>query len=294
MEFGKISNLEPVDWTMPAAEISFRPAGDPPRVLLGTPAWGHREWVGKIYPPKTPASDYLRHYSRSFSTIELNTTHYRIPDEKLVSRWLAMVPEEFLFCPKVYQGLSHGPGGLVDRGLKDEWLRSLDFFGAHLGPSFLQLPPNFDYARKAELFHFLRDWPDSKPLALEFRHPSWFTPERAILPALGRYLRERSMGLVITDVAGRRDLLHGSVTAPFALVRFIGNSLHPTDFSRLADWAERLKLWREAGVERIFFFVHQPDDLLAPEMAESAIGVFNAALRAGLAPLAWSRLPGFA
>lgn len=293
MEFGKVSDLEPVDWTLPEADVSFRPQGLASRILLGTPAWGHREWVGKIYPAKTPASDYLTHYARNFGTIELNTTHYRIPDQGLVERWRARVPEEFLFCPKISQGISHGPGGLLDRALREEWVRSLGFFGAQLGPSFLQLPPSFDYSRKAELFHFLRDWPDEKPLAIEFRHGSWFTPARMILPALGQYLRERSMGLVITDVAGRRDLLHGSVTAPFALVRFIGNGLHPTDFSRLADWAVRLKEWREAGVERVFFFLHQPDDLLAPEIADHAIKLFNEVLGAGLEPLAWSRLPGF-
>lgn len=293
MEFGKISDLSHVDWELPTPDLQgVLPARERGHIYLGTPAWGHREWVGKIYPPKTPAADYLHHYSRNFSTIELNTTHYRIPDEKLVNKWLASVPESFIFCPKVYQGISHGPGGLVDASLRQEWLRGVSHFGAHLGPCFLQLPPHFDYSRKAELFHFLREWPDDRQLALEFRHPSWFTPERHVLPALAKYLSERKMSVVVTDVAGRRDLLHGTVTSSTLLVRFIGNGLHPTDFTRAKDWAKRLEILMDAGVRDVFFFVHQPDDLLAPEMTDHVIREFNGIPGIELPPLAWSLLPG--
>jgi hypothetical protein len=32
-------------------------------------------------------------------------------------------------------------------------------------------------------------------------------------------------------------------------------------------WAERLKYWSENGVSKIYFFTHEPDNLLSPELA---------------------------
>jgi hypothetical protein len=89
---------------------------------------------------------------------------------------------------------------------------------------------------------------------------------------------------VITCVAGRRDVCHASLTAPFTMVRFVGNgagpakrdatsaaanALHPTDETRTAAWLDRLLEWRARGLESACFFVHQPDDVLAPELMAS-------------------------
>lgn len=296
MEFGSLPNVDRVDWTLPAEDpltasyLAGLGVEKPAQFFVGTPAWGHREWVGKIYPPRTKSSDYLFHYSRSFNTIELNTTHYRIPAELQVQKWVAQVPDGFLFCPKIFQEISHSRRGLMDPSLMAAWLESLEFFGEHLGPCFLQLPPKFDYSDRAALFHFLQNWPDEFPLALEFRHPSWFENGR-ILPALTKYLQNRGIGLVITDVAGRRDVLHSSVSAPFTILRFIGNDLHPSDFPRATAWVARLRLWQELGLQRAFYFVHEPDDLNAPEMAQHVIHELNRGCDARLSEMHWVSSP---
>jgi uncharacterized protein YecE (DUF72 family) len=296
MEFGKLSSIEKVDWTLPAEDplsLSFLqslPTRKPPRFYLGTPAWGRKEWIGKIYPPKTKATDFLQFYARNFNTIELNTSHYRIPNEDQVQKWKAQITSDFIFCPKIYQGISHDPGGLKDQPLLKFWLSFLENLGSHCGPSFLQLPPHFSYARKAELFHFLQQWPQDFQLALEFRHESWFENGR-ILPALTQFLQSRKIGLVITDVAGRRDVLHSSVSSDFTILRFIGNDLHPSDFRRLHEWALRLKSWTERGLQRIFFFAHEPNDIHAPELADQVTAELNSICRADLKPLTWAHPP---
>lgn len=273
MKFGKLQDLRQVDWSLPeddpagAAFLAGRGGGGL-RIFFGAPAWGHPAWLGKIYPPGTKRADYLAHYARYFTCIELNTTHYRIPSVEQVGKWVAQVPAGFQFCPKIFQGLSHTRGGLADAELLHSWFAALAAFGGNLGPSFLQLPPHFDYGLKGELFAFLRSWPDEFPLALEFRHPSWFAEGGRILPALTQYLQSRGIGLVITDVAGRRDVLHTSISAEFALVRFVGNELHPTDFPRAQAWAERFARWEKLGLRRLFLFVHEPDDVSVPEMTE--------------------------
>jgi len=76
-------------------------------------------------------------------------------------------------------------------------------------------------------------------------------------------------------VAGRRDVLHGRVTSYFAMVRFVGNDLHPTDFTRLEDWAERILHWQSMGLKEIWFFTHEPDNLRAPEAAAFLVSLLQ-------------------
>ncbi len=275
MEFGKVKDtaeLDRISWALPPdspLNQTFLKSLPPQKIKIwmGAPAWNHKSWVGKIYPPNTKAADYLYHYSRYFNTIELNTTHYRIPSADQTKKWLEKVPSSFLFCPKIFNGISHSFKGLTDLSLLQEWFHFLDELGPHRGPSFLQLPPHFDYGYKALLFKFLQLWPERYSLALEFRHPSWFQNHQ-ILPALTQYLQTRNIGLVITDVAGRQDVLHTSISSPFALIRFIGNELHPSDYKRADLWYERLSQWKQIGLHDVFFFVHEPDDTLVPEMTE--------------------------
>ncbi|WII72679.1 DUF72 domain-containing protein [Bdellovibrio sp. 22V] len=294
MEFGKLASVDSVDWTLPpddpaSAEYLQKLSGTAlpsTRYLLGTPAWGHKEWIGKIYPAKTKPADFLFHYSRNYDTIELNTTHYRIPSSEQVKKWQEQVTPHFQFCPKVFQGITHSAQGLSDKKLYQEWFQFLANIRANLGPCFAQFPPHFDYSKKAQLFYFLQQWPQEFELALEFRHPSWFEEGR-ILSALTKYLQTRNVGLVITDVAGRRDVLHTSISAPFTMLRIIGNDLHASDYTRSREWAQRLSQWSQQGLQRVYYFVHEPDDLKSPEMTQALIQYLNEECDAQLNPLTW-------
>ncbi len=46
---------------------------------IGCPAWGYREWVGQdnFFPQKTPASEFLRLYSRKLTTVEGKPSFFR-------------------------------------------------------------------------------------------------------------------------------------------------------------------------------------------------------------------------
>jgi hypothetical protein len=61
---------------------------------------------------------------------------------------------------------------------------------------------------------------------------------------------------------------HATLTAPEIFVRFVGNALHPSDEVRVETWLDRLADLRASGLRRAFFFVHQPDDVLAPELLD--------------------------
>lgn len=238
-----------------------------PKVWGGCPVWGCQEWVGTLYDRDTKPAQYLRQYSKYFSAIELNATHYGIPSPEQILHWRSQVGSEFRFCPKWPQTISHQldkQNAQLTQRIKTFLDRCRDF-GNHLGLSFLQLPPSYNRGYTQILLRFLEQIPQNFPLAIEFRHASWF--EAGILARpISKFLAQRGMSTVITDVAGRRDVRHSTLTTSQVLVRFIGNDDAATDEMRLQHWSERLDAWKKHGAQAIYFFTHQPDNANAPAL----------------------------
>lgn len=272
MKFGKLPDISDVDFSLPAdapgnaQRLSALPAnGAAPQLYIGCTGWSMKEWVGSVYPKGTKAKDYLKAYSLQFNTIELNTTHYRIPNAQTIDKWYRESTADFRFCPKVPQTISHSKSLGLGTDLIPTFCTAIAGLREKLGCCFLQLPPYFGADRQPQLEQFLQAFPAEIQLAVEVRHESWFN-EQSLEPMLNT-LHRLQRSVVITDVAGRRDVLHMGVTNATAMVRFVGNGLHPTDYARAADWVGRLKQWAQQGVKEIYFFPHEPDNLLAPEMA---------------------------
>ncbi len=73
-------------------------------------------------------------------------------------------------------------------------------------------------------------------------------------PALYNNLRNLGMGLIITDTAGRRDVVHMHLPVPRALIRFVGNSLHPTDYHAGGRLGEPAGLLAGQRARRCLYF----------------------------------------
>lgn len=285
MDFGQAPNSAPpgyldrFDFSLPGDDSRNALRGGKaraPRVYVGAPVWSHPGWVGKVYPPKTPSKEFLRAYARQFNSIELNSTFYRIPDAKTLPSWREMTPTDFRFSPKLNQGISHGASGPQ---LLREFCARIGAFEDRLGMSFLQLPPGFSRNLLPTLRALLRQTPKGYSLAVEFRHPSWFVDNRLSQDALD-LLGELGLSTVITDTTSRRDVLHSTLSSGKVMIRFLGNELHPSDFSRIDGWVERIASWIENGADEIYFFAHQSGYDPVPELAQDFITKLNA--RAGL------------
>jgi uncharacterized protein YecE (DUF72 family) len=287
MDYGKLFNVDRVDFRLPAppasqdarsirvlraAQASSPPA--PPAVRVGCPIWAQRKWIGKVYPLDAKPADFLRHYSRQFGTIELNVTHYRIPTPEAVIEWRDQTPPGFRFCPKWPQEISHHRGLQDCEELTALFCDSLSRLGDRLGTSFLQLPPGFAPRQLPTLKRFLQGVPRDFPVCVEFREPGWFA-DHALIPEALDALEELGAGTVITEVAGRRDAAHVSLTLPRTLIRFVGNSLHPSDYERVDAWIPRLKLWLDNGIRELDICVHQTDNVLEPEFAKYFVERLN-------------------
>jgi uncharacterized protein YecE (DUF72 family) len=283
MEFGRVleNELDKINFSLPAepAENKLILGGKKknPKVYIGCAKWGRTEWVGKIYPLKTKEKDFLNHYVEHYNCIELNATHYKIYGPAGIAKWAEKAKgKDFLFCPKMYQGVTHRGSLKGKEFISGEFLRGVAAFKEHLGPIFVQVSDTFSPKRKHELFDYLGTLPKDMQFFLEVRHPEWFS-NKAISKELFQTLSSLNMGAVITDTAGRRDCAHMHLTVPKAFIRYVGNSLHPTDFTRTDAWIERMKLWLDKGMEELYFFMHMHDEAYSPELTVYLVDKMNAA-----------------
>jgi uncharacterized protein YecE (DUF72 family) len=284
MEFGRITaqELDNINFSLPV-EPAFNKAVlngkqvSNPKVYLGCAKWGRTEWVGKIYPPKTKEKDFLQQYVRHYNSIELNATHYKVYDEVAIKKWVAKAPPtDFMFCPKMYKGVTHF-GSLKGKNfITDEFLKGVLAFGKYLGPIFIQVSETFSPNRKQELFDYLKSLPTDLQFFVEVRHPDWFLKED-IRNELMATLLKMNIGIVITDTAGRRDCAHMHLTIPKVFIRYVGNSLHASDYTRCDAWIERMKYWLDNGVQELYFFMHMHDEATSPELTVYLVDKLNAA-----------------
>jgi uncharacterized protein YecE (DUF72 family) len=272
MDFGRLPNIDSVNFTLPkehAGNVNILP-GFPSEefaIHIGFPMWAEKGWIGKVYPKNTKEKDYLKYYSEKYSTIELNATHYGIPDTETLYKWRDTVPDHFRFCPKILQTISHARQLVPMTDQMLHFIQQMHLLGPKLGTSFLQLSPYFSPDKIKQLILFLNALPDDFALALEFRHPDWFS-DRLKFDKIFNYLEDRRMCAVITDVAGRRDVLHQRLSNRTAFIRFNAHDLHPTDFVRIDEWVAQLKKWQTEGLKEIYFFVHTPNKSFCPELAD--------------------------
>jgi uncharacterized protein YecE (DUF72 family) len=194
-----------------------------------------------------------------------------------------MVGPNFKFCPKFYQGITHMRRLKNTESLTSAFLESIEAFGDKLGPAFMQLHDNFGPKNFDTLVSYLQILPDDIDMFIEVRNKEWYEPEHA--EKLGAYLGERNIGWAISDTAGRRDCVHMHLPVPRAFIRFVGSNLHPTDFSRTDAWAERVKSWMANGIDSVYYFIHQEDEVNAPELAAYTVNTFNEVCNLRLPPI---------
>jgi uncharacterized protein YecE (DUF72 family) len=282
MDFGKVpeNELNKVDFSLPK-EPAFNKQvlkGTPaknPKIYLGCAKWGRKEWLGKIYPPKTKEKDFLQHYVQHYNSIELNATHYKVYDADTIARWDEKAKgQDFKFCPKMVNSVTHFGSLSNKQPITDNFLEGVLAFGKHLGPIFIQVSDRFTPNRRDELFNYLSSLPRDLQFFLEVRHPDWFA-DKAVREDMFSSLRKLKMGAVITDTAGRRDCAHMHLTIPKAFIRYVGNSLHPTDFTRTDAWVKRIKYWLDKGLQELYFFMHMHNEATSPELTVYLVDALN-------------------
>src|ERR1051325_4970576 len=73
----------------------------PENLYVGTVSWAKDDWVGSFYPANAKPAELLQIYARTFRTVEIDATFYRIPGRSMVVGWKERSPEGFVFAAKV-------------------------------------------------------------------------------------------------------------------------------------------------------------------------------------------------
>lgn len=268
MKFGQPEGPVNIDWRLPGDHPRFELTTHNPqdfKMYIGCGKWDIDSWVGPYYPPETKPQSFLKAYIQLFNSIEVNNTFYRLSRSNLTSWAAAAQGQEFIYCPKWSQRVTHLKR-LVDIEENTHYfIESCKLLGPHLGPTLLQLPDNFTAKNMDRIRNFLNPIPDGFPIFFEFRHKSWF--EEPVLTETGQLLKDFGKGWAITDVATRRDVLHMVHTTPAAFIRFNGYNSQGEDHQRLASWAERIMAWKKQGLAEVYFFCHHQNELYSPENA---------------------------
>lgn len=279
MQFGRLSNINEVDFSLPkdhadTTHLLNKKRNRDLEIYVGCPIWSHQDWVGKIYPKTAKEKDFLMYYAQQYNSIELNATGYNIPTLSSIQKWTSVVPDTFKFCPKVTRIISHAKNVFEKEEAFNIFIEHVLHFEKNLGCTFFQFPPYFKSNQLDGLIKLLDTLPGNFELAIELRHEEWFK-ESSAFDELCAYLKQKNFGLVVTDVSERRDVLHQRFTNKTAFIRFTANDLHPTDYSRLDEWTTRISRWIENGLEKLYFFVHTPEKALSPELAYYFIQELN-------------------
>ncbi|WP_242204718.1 DUF72 domain-containing protein [Aestuariivivens insulae] len=279
MKFGSVDHPENIDFTLP------KDHPDTPRVLqkvkddnvpeiyVGCAKWNRADLKG-FYPRGT--KDELEYYSRQFNSIELNATFYHIFPAEQFANWYKKTPGHFKFFPKLNQEISHWKRLNDTKEVVEHYLYNASNLKEKLGTVFLQMHNNFAPKDFDRVVTFVETWPKEIPLAIEFRHTDWYN-DKTVAEDLYQLLETNNISNVIVDTAGRRDLLHMRLTNATAFVRYVGAN-HKTDYSRLDDWVERLKLWKSEGIKEIDFFIHQNIEKESPLLSAYFIKQINTEL----------------
>jgi uncharacterized protein YecE (DUF72 family) len=285
MKFGKVDRPETLDLNLPQDHsdtevvLSQQQGHNVPlEVYVGCAKWNRQE-LKNFYPRGT--KDELAYYSSQFNAIELNATFYRIFPSDQYEKWYHKTSEGFKFFPKLVQNISHF-GRLNDSvyPVVDHYLDATVHLKEKLGTIFLQMHNNFGPKNWDRVVQFVERWPKEFSLALEFRHSDWFQ-DSLVNQELHHLLKENGMANVLVDTAGRRDLVHMQLSNGEAFIRYVGAN-HPTDYDRLDQWVERLHQWRQKGLGKIHFFVHQNLEMESPLLSAYFIDKLNKKLGTGL------------
>ncbi len=233
------------------------------KLHAGTSGWAYPNWKPAFYPPKLAQKKFLNYYATRLNAVEVNYTFHHLPSEKSLVNWIAETPEEFCFCVKAHQVITH-----IKR-LKDTDEMVRRFVGSlepllragKLGPALFQLPPNFK-ADPVILGNFLGTLPPGLRCAFEFRHLSWFSGP------VYEVLRKHNAALCVAE---SEDLTCPDVcTADFCYYR-----LRKPEYSEAERKQIAAKMGQQisAGREVFTFFKHEdtPEGALyAAELLENA------------------------
>lgn len=223
------------------------------RIYVGVGGWNFAPWRGTYYPKGLAHAQELHYSSRELTSIEINSTFYRLQTPTTFEKWRDDTPDGFVFSLKAPRFVTNRKrlaeaGPSIGKFLGSGVLR----LGAKLGAINWQLPPGMPFDAE-DLARFLALLPakiEGRALrhALEVRDESFDTPEFITLA------RKHQVAIV---EAGDSEYPHIEArTAPFSYLRLMGTKASaPKGYTpaALARWRKHAESLSRDGDVFLYF-----------------------------------------
>ncbi len=219
------------------------------------------------------SSDYLRHYSSRFDTVELDSTFYRCPTIEAVRNWAFKTPPGFIFSLKVPRTITHEKVLVECDKEFEEFIGAAHVLGEKLGPMVFQFPYfNRDVFNSPVQFldrlkPFFKRLPrvGGYKFAVEIRNKWWLTKRFADL------LKENNVALVLQDhslmpSAERVFSTIDPITADFVYIRLLGdrkaieakttvwNQVVEDKTASMTSWVDVCQMVQRRGIPQYVYF----------------------------------------
>lgn len=212
------------------------------RLRIGLSGWSYPGWRTGFY-KGVPRQKWLAHCAAHFNTVEVNASFYRTVKPDVVARWRDETPADFVFAVKGHRYVTHVKRLHDVAGAVARQRDAVVALGDKLAVILWQLPASVhaDPARLEAFAGVLAHWPEARH-AIEFRHPSWFTPTTADV------LGTQGIANCLSDAP--RWPIWQAVTAHLVYVRLHGHSrLYASRYATptLRRWAAAIRRWLDQG-----------------------------------------------
>ncbi len=166
----------------------------------------------------------LRQYAKTFRTVEVDSSFYRYPEERMAYAWARRSPPDFKYALKIPRLITHDKRFDPAQGIMKDLQRFLDIIeplkrDEKLGPLLFQMPPSYRF-NLDQLEKVLTMLPEGYQYSIEFRHQSWLQMDT------WKVLRDSNVAYTIVD----EPLLPPDViltSKDFAYVRWHGRGQTP-------------------------------------------------------------------
>ncbi len=218
-------------------------------IYIGVTGWGDH---ASLYPDRIKPSEKLTQYASHFPIVELDSSFYAIQPQRNIEKWIADTPDSFQFVVKAYQGMTGHARGKnpfqSEKEMYEAFIQSIVPISQanKLAMVLFQFPPWFEVNHENVMkLRWIKARMGSIPVALEFRHQSWFHPQ----------FKEKTLTFIeeegwIHSICDEPQAGIGSIptvlhpTADATLVRFHGRNQYGWKKPKDKNWREVRYLYR--------------------------------------------------
>lgn len=219
-------------------------------ITIGLTGWGDHD---SLYPDTASQRNKLHVYSSHFLVVEIDSSFYAIQPQRNYQKWVQETPDSFQFVVKAYQEITghlreksrFSSSDEIFEAFKQSFQALVD--AGKLKAVLCQFPPWFECNKQnVDRIRMVKEKLAGYPVALEFRHQSWFTP--AFRDKTLQFMQEEGWIHSICDEPQAGSGSIPTVLQPtdkeLTIVRFHGRNVHGWNSSGQANWRDVRYLYR--------------------------------------------------